>query len=71
MTEIEQMINDLLDTQDRMLEKTELINNKLTQLADYFDTHATVEQLIHRYPNDQELGRVIRKQYKAKQNGNS
>ena len=71
MTEVEQMINNMLDTQDRMLEKAELINHKLTQLADYFDAHSTVEQLIQRYPNDQELGRAIRKQYNNKQNGNS
>jgi hypothetical protein len=71
MKEIEQMINDMLDMQDRMLEKSNSINSKLNELVDYFDANATVEELIQRYPNDQELGRAIRKQYKTKQNGNS
>ena len=69
--EVEQMISDLLDMQDRMVEKAGIINDKLSVLVDYFDANATVEQLIQRYPNDMELGRVIRKQYKTKQNGNS
>ena len=68
--EVEQMISDLLDMQDRMVEKAGVINDKLSVLVDYFDANATVEQLIERYPNDMELGRVIRKQYKTKQNGN-
>jgi hypothetical protein len=71
MTEIEQMINDLLDMQDRMVEKAGVINDKLSVLVDYFDANATVEQLIERYPNDMDLGRAIRKQYKTDNNGNS
>jgi len=71
MKEIEQMINDMLDMQDRMLEKSNSINNKLSELVDYFDTNSTIEELIKRYPNDQELGKAIRKQYNSKQNGNS
>jgi hypothetical protein len=71
MKEIEQMINDMLDMQDRMLEKSNSINNKLSELVDYFDANATIEELIQRYPNDMDLGKAIRKQYKTKQNGNS
>ena len=71
MKEVEQMINDMLDMQDRMLAKSNSINNKLTELVDYFDANSTVEQLIERYPNDMDLGKAIRKQYKTKQNGNS
>jgi hypothetical protein len=70
MKEVEQMINDMLDMQDRMLEKSNSINNKLSELVDYFDANATIEQLIQRYPNDMDLGRAIRKHYKTKQNGN-
>jgi hypothetical protein len=70
MIEVEQMINDMLDMQDRMLEKSNSINNKLSELVDYFDTNSTIEQLIERYPNDMELGKAIRKQYKTNQNGN-
>ena len=71
MKEIEQMINDMLDMQDRMLEKSNSINNKLSELVDYFDANASVEELIKRYPNDMDLGKAIRKQYKTKQYGNS
>lgn len=71
MTEVEQMISDLLDMQDRMLEQVNTINDKLSEMVDVFDAHATVEQLIQRYPNDQELGRAIRKQYNNKQNERS
>jgi len=66
MTEVEQMISDLLDMQDRMLEKTNIINSRLSELQDYFDANATVEQLIERYPNDMDLGKAIRKQYNTK-----
>jgi len=70
MKEVEQMINDMLDMQDRLLAKSNSINNKLGELVDYFDANATIEQLIQRYPNDMDLGRAIRKQYNKKQNGN-
>jgi hypothetical protein len=66
MTEVEQMISDLLDMQDRMLEKTNIISSRLSELVDYFDENSTIEQLIQRYPNDMDLGRAIRKQYNTK-----
>jgi hypothetical protein len=66
MKEVEQMINDMLDMQDRMLEKTNIISSRLSELQDYFDENSTIEQLIQRYPNDMDLGRAIRKQYNTK-----
>ena len=66
MKEVEQMINDMLDMQDRMLEKTNIISSRLSELVDYFDENSTIEQLIQRYPNDMDLGRAIRKQYNTK-----
>jgi hypothetical protein len=68
--DIEQMIENLLDMQDRMLEKTNSINSKLNVLSDYLDANATIEELIERYPNDADLGKAIRNQYKTNQNGN-
>ena len=66
MKEVEQMISDMLDMQDRMLEKTNIISSRLSELVDYFDENSTIEQLIQRYPNDMDLGRAIRKQYNTK-----
>ena len=53
MKDIQDTLNTIIETQDRMLKKADSINEKLNE----------IQKIISQYPNDMELGKAIRKKY--------
>ena len=53
MNDIQETLKIIIETQDRMLKKADSINEKLNE----------IQKIISQYPNDMELGKIIRQKF--------
>ena len=63
MKEIEQLLDTMLERQERMNDKLAELLVKIDELNTAL---ASVDDLIAKYPNDMELGKEVRKLYNNK-----
>jgi len=63
MKEIEQLLDTMLERQERMNDKLAELLVKIDELNTAL---ASVDELIAKYPNDMELGKNVRKLYNSK-----